>query len=320
MIVIGGKMGERILLADDSFTIQKVVSLALADEPFEIKTVSSGDAVMDTIREFKPDLILLDINLSGKSGYELCEMIKSSPLYAHIPIVLLRGTFEPYDPERLKNLKYEEIITKPFDSAMFSSRIKEILRRKKEELSYPTTLPEEVKEEEIPPPEEIPFSEEVEIRTEEAKGEEPVFAGKTWESIAQEAILGEEGEEVNPFLEEEVMETKPAEEVSELPPDEFILEITEKPAAEIPLTIETQPKREEVVERVEKEPLETHPFKGEEAPIYLSEESIEKIAKRVVEMISPEIIKEVAWEVIPDLAEIIIKEELEKIKKEIVPS
>lgn len=315
-------MGERILLADDSFTIQKVVSLALADEPFEIRTVSSGEAVMDTIREFKPDLILLDINLSGKSGYELCEMINSSPLYAHIPIILLRGTFEPYDPERLKNLKYEEIITKPFDSAMFSAKVKEILKKRKEEASFPTTLPEETKEEEIllSPPEEVSFSETIEVVPEEGKAEEPIFAGKTWESIAQETILGEEGEEVNPFLEEEVVEAKSVEEVSELPPDEFILEITEKPAAEIPLTIETKKEREEVVEKEEEEPLETHPFKVEETPIYLSEESIEKIARRVVEMISPEIIKEVAWEVIPDLAEIIIKEELEKIKKEIVPS
>ncbi len=311
-------MGERILLADDSFTIQKVVSLALSDESFEIRTVSNGDAVMDAIREFKPDLILLDINLSGKSGYELCEMIKSSPFYSHIPIILLRGTFEPYDPERLKNLKYEDIITKPFDSAMFSSRVKEILRKKKEELTYPTSLPEEAKEEEIPPPpsEEAPFTEEVE---KDRKVEEQIFAGKTWESIAQEAILGEEGEEVNPFLEEEIVEGPKMEGTSGVPSDEFILEITEKPATEIPLEIEAPLEKEEVFKPKE-ESFELPKFRAEETPIYLSEESIEKIAKKVVEMISPEIIKEVAWEVIPDLAEIIIKEELEKIKKEIVQS
>lgn len=304
-------MGERILLADDSFTIQKVISLALADEPFEIRTVSNGDAVMDTIREFKPDLILLDINLSGKSGYELCEIIKSSPLYSHIPVVLLRGTFEPYDPERLKTLKFEDIITKPFDSAIFSSKVKEILRKKKEEPTYPTSLPEETKEEGIPlPPSEEPFfSEKFEIEPEESgKVEEPIFAGKTWESIAEEAILGEEGEEINPFLEEEVVEGPKKEEVSEAP------------SVEIPLEIEALPKKEIAMEKPKEEHFEAPSFKLEEAPIYISDESIEKIAKRVVEMLSPEIIKEVAWEVIPDLAEIIIKEELEKIKKEIVPS
>lgn len=315
-------MGERILLADDSFTIQKVVFLALADEPFEIRTVSSGDAVMETVREFKPDLILLDINLSGRSGYELCEMIKSSPLYSHIPVILLRGTFEPYDPERLKNLKFEDIITKPFDSAMFSARVKEILKKKREELNYPTSLPEEGREEEIPlpPSEEMPFSEEFELKPEEAqKVEEPIFAGKTWESIAQETILGEEGEEVNPFLEEEIVEGTKAEGFSGAPPEELILEVTEKPAAEIPLEIEELPEKE-VPQEPERGRFQPPSFKIEEAPIYLSEESIEKIAKRVVEMLSPEIIKEVAWEVIPDLAEIIIKEELEKIKKETVPS
>ncbi len=313
-------MGERILLADDSFTIQKVVFLALADEPFEIRTVSTGDAVMDTIREFRPDLILIDINLSGKSGYELCEMIKSSPLYSHIPIILLRGTFEPYDSERLKGLKFEDIITKPFDSAMFSSKVKEILRKKKEETVSPTSMPEETKEEiPLPPDEELLFSEEVEPKAEEAqKVEEPIFAGKTWESIAQETILGEEGQEVNPFLEEEIVEGPKAEEISEAPPDEFILEITEKPAVEIPLEIEAP--QEEVSQKPEEEGFQPPLFKMEEAPVYLSEESIEKIAKRVAELLSPEIIKEVAWEVIPDLAEIIIKEELEKIKKEIVPS
>jgi DNA-binding response OmpR family regulator len=316
-------MGERILLADDSFTIQKVVSLALADEPFEIRTVSTGDAVMEAVREFKPDLILLDINLSGKSGYELCEMIKSSPLYSHIPIILLRGTFEPYDPERLKSLKYEDIITKPFDSAMFSSRVKEILRKSKEVLTFPSSLPEEGKEEEIllPPSEQIPVPEEMELKPEEAeKQEEPIFAGKTWESIAQETLLGEEGEEINPFLEEEILEVKKSEEISEELPEQLILDITEKPAVEIPLELEGKEEMKEIVEKPAEEPIETPSLQMEGMPIYLSEESIEKIAKKVVELLSPEVIKEVAWEVIPDIAEIIIKEELEKIKKEIVPS
>ncbi len=311
-------MGERILLADDSFTIQKVVYLALADEAYEIRSVSSGEIVMDTIREFRPNLILLDINLSGKSGYEICEMLNSSPFYSDIPIVLLRGTFEPYDPERLKNLKYTEIITKPFDSAVFATKIREILEKQKEKIAYPSSipeeLPEEIGEELIPTPiaeaeEEALFKEEPVKPEEMEQKEEPIFAGKTWESIAQETLLGEESEE-NPFLEEEVMEAVKPEVGS---PDEIVLEIISEPSAEIPLEIESAPE-------IKKEEIYEPSFKPEETPIYLSEESIEKIAKKVVAMLSPEIIKEVAWEVIPDLAEIIIKEEIEKIKKEIVPS
>ncbi|MGQ9617348.1 MAG: response regulator [Candidatus Aminicenantia bacterium] len=319
-------MGERILLADDSFTIQKVVSLALADEDYEIRTVSNGDMVMDTIREFKPDLILLDINLSGKNGYELCEMIKSSPLYSHIPVVLLRGTFEPYDPEKLKGLRFEDIITKPFDSAMFSSKIKEILQKRQEVEASPSSIPEglpEQVEEELPfPAEETPFLEKVEVKPEKEKAEEQIFAGKTWESIAQDTIIGEE-EVVNPFLEEEVMEEEkkgeePFQELSEIPSDELILDVAGESIPEIPLEIGTPVEEREVTK--EEEQFKSPSFKAEETPIYLTAESIEKIAKRVVAILSPDIIKEVAWEVIPELAEIIIKEELEKIKKEIVPS
>ncbi|HEY7911150.1 MAG TPA: response regulator, partial [Blastocatellia bacterium] len=72
-------MASRILLADDSITIQKVVNRAFADEGIEVVAVSNGDHAERQLAEVNPDLVLADIFMPGKNGYELCEFIKKSP-------------------------------------------------------------------------------------------------------------------------------------------------------------------------------------------------------------------------------------------------
>src|SRR4029450_3392975 len=90
-------MGSRILLADDSITIQKVVNLTFADEGIEVVSVSNGDLAERRLREVNPDLVLADIFMPGKNGYELCELIKKTPQYSNTPVVLLVGAFEPFN-------------------------------------------------------------------------------------------------------------------------------------------------------------------------------------------------------------------------------
>ena len=90
-------MASRILLADDSITIQKVVNLTFADEGIEVVSVSNGDAAERRLPEVDPDLVLADIFMPGKNGYELCETIKAVPQYKDLPVVLLVGAFEPYN-------------------------------------------------------------------------------------------------------------------------------------------------------------------------------------------------------------------------------
>ena len=95
-------MGHKILLADDSITIQKVIELTFSDEDFELHTVGNGQKAIDEIRSIQPDIVLCDIIMPEKNGYEVCEFIKSTDELKHIPVLLLTGAFEPFDQERAK--------------------------------------------------------------------------------------------------------------------------------------------------------------------------------------------------------------------------
>jgi Response regulator containing CheY-like receiver, AAA-type ATPase, and DNA-binding domains len=66
----------KLLLADDSATIQKVVNLTFADEGIEVIGVGDGDTAMERFSEIRPDIVLADVNMPGLSGYEVCETIR----------------------------------------------------------------------------------------------------------------------------------------------------------------------------------------------------------------------------------------------------
>lgn len=106
----------KLLLADDSVTIQKVVNLTFADEGIEVVAVGDGDAAMEKFVEFAPDLMLVDVNMPGMDGYRICEMIKQDAETAHIPVILLVGSFEPFDEEEAHRVGADGYLTKPFQS------------------------------------------------------------------------------------------------------------------------------------------------------------------------------------------------------------
>ena len=90
---------EKILLADDSNVAQRMGKEILAAEGFEVVTVSNGQAALKKLKEFVPALILADVFMPGKSGYEVCEFVKSEASLRHVLVVLLVGAMEPYDPD-----------------------------------------------------------------------------------------------------------------------------------------------------------------------------------------------------------------------------
>lgn len=106
----------KLLLADDSITIQKVVNLTFADEGIEVIAVGDGDSAMRKFDEFIPDLVMADVNMPGLTGYEVCQIIKQNEVTQHIPVILLVGSFEPFDEEAAKNAGADDYLTKPFQS------------------------------------------------------------------------------------------------------------------------------------------------------------------------------------------------------------
>jgi CheY-like chemotaxis protein len=109
-------MSLTILLADDSLTIQKVVELTFADTEYDVVAVSSGDELLQKLPETRPELVICDVIMPGRDGYDVCQEIKSSPEHLHLPVILLTGTFEPFDRDRAIAVGCSEIITKPFEA------------------------------------------------------------------------------------------------------------------------------------------------------------------------------------------------------------
>src|SRR5215813_1449472 len=120
-------MASRILLADDSITIQKVVNLTFADEGIEVVAVSSGDMAERRLPEVSPDLVLADIFMPGKNGYELCEAIKENSQIRHVPVVLLVGAFEPFDQAEANRVKADAHLTKPFESRTLVETVRRLI-------------------------------------------------------------------------------------------------------------------------------------------------------------------------------------------------
>src|SRR5258708_23392663 len=120
-------MPKKILLADDSITIQKVVELTFSDGDYEVTAVNNGAKAIAKRSEMRPDIILSDIIMPEKNGYEVCEYVKSHPEYRNLPVVLLTGTFEPFDPDRADKAGCDAVVTKPFESQGLIQKVEELI-------------------------------------------------------------------------------------------------------------------------------------------------------------------------------------------------
>jgi CheY-like chemotaxis protein len=108
--------GRKLLLADDSITIQKVVDLTFADEGVNVLCASNGREAIGALEWFSPDIVLADVFMPEMNGYEVCEYIKQNDKFKHIPVMLLVGSFEPFDEEEARRVGANDILTKPFQS------------------------------------------------------------------------------------------------------------------------------------------------------------------------------------------------------------
>jgi CheY-like chemotaxis protein len=108
--------GRKLLLADDSITIQKVVGLTFADEGVDVIGVTNGSEAIERLEEIAPDVVLADVFMPLASGYQVCEYIKQNEKLRHIPVMLLVGSFEPFDEAEARRVGADDILSKPFQS------------------------------------------------------------------------------------------------------------------------------------------------------------------------------------------------------------
>jgi CheY-like chemotaxis protein len=121
-------MPYKLLLADDSVTIQRVIELTFADEDVTVTAVGDGQQAIDRILAGRPDIVLADVDMPGRDGYEVAAFVKDDPSLQHIPVLLLTGAFEPVDDDRVRLVRCDGVLAKPFEPQLLISRVKELLR------------------------------------------------------------------------------------------------------------------------------------------------------------------------------------------------
>lgn len=128
-------MNAKILVADESPTIHKIVAMAFEDEGITVEGISRGEHVMEYMVEYQPDIVLADIHLPGIDGYELCRQIKNFSAFEGIRVILLTSDFEDIDKIELEISRADDFISKPF-------KTEEILKKVKSQLKLPESTKE----------------------------------------------------------------------------------------------------------------------------------------------------------------------------------
>lgn len=134
-------MSHTLLLADDSVTIQRVIELTFADEDVNVVAVSDGDEAIAVLDKAPPDIVLADVGMPGRNGYEVAQHIRDTPRLAHIPVVLLTGAFEPIDQAKASAAGCDGVLAKPFEPQLVIGRVKELLSKPKQSASLDAALP-----------------------------------------------------------------------------------------------------------------------------------------------------------------------------------
>jgi CheY-like chemotaxis protein len=275
-------MSTRLLLADDSITIQKVVSLTFAAEDVQIESVTDGNLAVERAKASKPDIVLADVFMPGRNGYEVCAAIKSDSELAGTPVVLLVGTFEPFDEGEASRVKCDAYLTKPFDTSELIRLVHNLVKRH----GFTEGSGKQV----------------------EAASETRVLNAAVGEQLEQQSagLVSERTRKsflgINRILE-----------LFDFPVDEPVPAVLAKTGApELLVGKEAEDRQPGATPHV-------IPFPGvrgsgsEPFPIALTEEMIDVIVEKVVRRLSQETVREIAWEVIPELSEIMIRQYLDEL-------
>ncbi len=121
----------RVLIADDNPQILELLEAYLEQLPVDVVTASDGQATLAAIEDHQPDLILLDIMMPKKSGYEVCRLIKEDPRRRDIQVVMVTALNEVGDLERARECGADEFITKPVNKLELVELVQNLLRLRK---------------------------------------------------------------------------------------------------------------------------------------------------------------------------------------------
>ena len=122
-------MSARVLLADDSPHAQRMGEQILREEGYDVCTVADGEAAVARLAELQPDVVLADVFLPSRSGYDLCRYIRHESSLKHAGIVLIAGLLEPVDEAEAKAAGADAVLKKPFEASAVLETIRPLIDR-----------------------------------------------------------------------------------------------------------------------------------------------------------------------------------------------
>lgn len=278
-------MAKKLLIADGSLTIQRIVSLTFANEDVEVLTASDGETAIEVINESHPDIVLLDTGLPKKNGYQICEYIKSSPQLRSTPTLLLVGTFESLDESEAERVKADGSLSKPFESSLLVSQVNQFLSR--------AHAPAEA------------------VYQAQAASNESLLEINLGTPLNESTRVSFVDDPILEIYSHEALRILRGDMDAQAPAPPAVAEEPDILATE-PRPVEPLPEEQVAKEPVAEPPIAQPPVAKEVPSEPVSEEMVDLITRRVIERMSESVIREIAWEVVPELAERIVKEELGK--------
>jgi len=337
-------MPKKILLADDSITIQKVVELTFSEGDYQVFAVGNGTLALRKILEVKPDIALLDVIMPEASGYEVCEKVKRDPNTSRIPVLLLTGTFEPFDRKRAEAAGADGHLTKPFESQVLISRVEELIA---------SALPSI---HEVPISEKVPEAESREIPIGTPAHVTESLSGEPEVEVRREDIVPDRYDDYPvPSGSHAVVEPDPGNALETAPVDSGAAPVassTGDPMTEtwdeLASGLASAPENvrpSEMGAQSEDSAAILDPFGARAAGMSLrneiaaeflpvsapasadavsgaggtefTAEQLDRIASRVVERLSDRVVRDIAWEVIPEIAENLIRQRIRELEEKI---
>jgi CheY-like chemotaxis protein len=149
----------RVLLVDDSPHAQRMGERILADEGYEVVTVSNADAAMIRLADADPDVVVADTVMPGRTGFDICHYLKMNPRHKHVRVILTAGVLESLDEEEARRVDADGTLKKPFEATALLGTVRPLAEAAVAERPAATERPRAVE----PPP------------TPAAQGPEPVL-------------------------------------------------------------------------------------------------------------------------------------------------
>src|SRR5262245_6798000 len=287
-----------LLLADDSSTIQRIVELTFAGEDISVVAFSDGEHPIASLDRSVPDIVLADVGMPGRTGYEVSRYIKNSPPLAHIPVLLLTGAFEPLDQAKALEAGCDGILIKPFEPQFVINRVKELLKK-----SQPGSKEDEVEQ----------YFEEL----------DRAFANlSTTPPAAAEEEPPPSAAQTSPVVAERQAHATGTAGVATSVAAAAIADPSPRPAAPVPVA--APPSLTEAFAALLAAERSGGTFQrpvpapvASVAPALPDDELIERVALRVLEQLSDKVVRETVADIVQSTTERLIREEIERIKSNI---